>query len=432
LGELSKLFTLFSANFAPLNIEIFKKKYTCLLMGTNLLDLVKGQLTDALLSKAAGFLGEDSAATSKAMSLILPSVLGGMANKVTNADGASQLFGLMQNQDHSTDIFGSLGTLLGGGSATQGLLESGGGVISSIFGNKTSNIASVIASAVGMKTGSASSLLSIAAPILMNVISRNMGGGASSGGLVSLLGSQLPFLRSAGLPSALTSALGLSNLNLLTTPSLSAPKIAVEEGGIGKFLPWLILLAAALAGFYFFKSCNTQTPEAPVAAAVEAPIAPIAPIAPAIVETVKKLTLPSGDIEVKVGSFLDKLYNEIMDPKADLTKALTFDNVNFAVGSAQLTEGSKTQLDDLGKIMTAFPNVHIKVDGHTDNGGNAASNLKLSAARAASVKTYLGAHGVDGTRIATAGFGSTKPVADNATAEGKAQNRRIEAFVTKK
>jgi hypothetical protein len=62
LGELSKLFTpftLFSANFAPLNIEIFKKKYTCLLMGTNLLDLVKGQLTDALLSKAAGFLGED-------------------------------------------------------------------------------------------------------------------------------------------------------------------------------------------------------------------------------------------------------------------------------------------------------------------------------------------------------------------------------------
>jgi OmpA-OmpF porin, OOP family len=395
-------------------------------MGTNILDLVKGQLSEALMAKAAGFLGEDSAATAKALGLVLPSVLGGMANKAANADGATELFGLMQGDNHSTDIFGSLGTLLGGGSATQGLLESGGGVVNALFGNKTSNIASVIASAVGMKTGSASSLMSIAAPILMNVLSRNIGGGATASGLVSLLGSQIPFLKNAGLPTALTSALGLSNLNL-TPPSVSAPKIAVEEGGLGRFLPWLLLAAAALAGFYFFKTCNIPTPETPTVVEQN-----VGPIAPAVVETVKKLTLPNGDIEVKIGSFLDKLYNEILDPQADLSKALTFDNVNFAINSAQLTEGSKTQLDDLGKIMTAFPNVHIKVDGHTDNVGNAAANLKLSQARAASVKTYLGTHGVDGKRIETAGFGSTKPVGDNATTEGKAQNRRIEAFVTKK
>jgi OmpA-OmpF porin, OOP family len=397
-------------------------------MGTNILDLVKGQLSDMLLSKAAGFLGEDNAATTKAMNLILPSILGGMANKATNAEDASQLFGLMQNQDNSTDIFGSLGTLLGGGSATQGLLETGGSAVNALFGNKTSNIASVIASAVGMKTGSASSLMSIAAPILMNVISRKLGGGATAGTLVSLLGTQLPFLRNTGLPASLTNALGLTNLNL-TPPSVLAPKAVVKEGGLGNFLPWMLLLAAALAGFYFFKSCNLKPNEAPTPVAIEQNVAPIAP---AIVEQVKKLTLSSGDIEVKLGSFLDKLYEEINDPKADLTKALTFDNVNFAVNSAQLTEGSKTQLDDLAKIMQAFPNVAIKVDGHTDNVGNAKSNLRLSEARAASVKTYLSTHGIDGKRIATAGFGSAKPVADNATAEGKAQNRRIEAFVTKK
>jgi OmpA-OmpF porin, OOP family len=268
----------------------------------------------------------------------------------------------------------------------------------------------------------------------MNVIGKQLGTGATASSLVSLLGSQLPFLRSAGLPSALTSALGLSNLNLLTTPSLSSmPKEVVETSPFVKFLPWLLVAAAGLAGIYFFKTCNTKVPEAPVAAVVvEKPVAPIAPIAPAIVETTKKLKLPAGDIEVKAGSFLDKLYDEIMDPKADLTKALTFDNVNFDISSAQLTEGSKTQLDDLAKIMIAFPNVSIKIDGHTDNVGNAAGNLKLSKARAASVKAYLGTHGVDGKRMVTAGFGSTKPVADNATAEGKAQNRRIEAFVTKK
>ena len=222
-------------------------------MGTNLLDGVKEQLTDALMAKAASFLGEDNSLTSKAMGLILPSILGGMANKAANADGATQLFDILKGDDHRSDIFGSLGMLLGGGSATQGLLESGGSTINALFGNKTSNIASVIASAVGMKSGSASSLMSIAAPILMNVMARKLGGGATASGLVSLLGSQLPFLKSAGLPSALTSALGLSNLDL-TPPSVSAPKIAVEEGGWGKFLPWLLLAAAGLAGVYLFKT----------------------------------------------------------------------------------------------------------------------------------------------------------------------------------
>ena len=396
-------------------------------MGTNLLDLVKGQLSDTFLSKAAGFLGEDSSTTSKAMGLILPSVLGGMANKAADANGATQLFDLMKSQDNSSDIFGSLGTLLGGGSATQGLMDSGGGIVNSLFGNKTSGIASVIASAVGMKSGSASSLMSIAAPILMNVISQKLGGGATSSSLVSLLGSQLPFLKNAGLPSALTSALGLTNLNL-NTPSVPAAKVETEEGGFGKFLPWLLVVAAGLAAFYLFKTCNVKTPETPQVAMAQ----PTAPVAPAVNETVKKLTLPSGDIEVKAGSFLDKLYTEITDPKADLTKALTFDNVNFATSSAQLTDGSKAQLDDLTKIMKAFPKVDVKIEGHTDNVGNEAANLMLSKSRAASVKTYLVGHGVAESRIATNGFGSTKPVADNATAEGKAQNRRIEAFVTKK
>ncbi len=397
-------------------------------MGTNLLDGVKEQLTDALMAKAASFLGEDSSLTSKAMGLILPSILGGMANKAANADGATQLFDILKGDDHRSDIFGSLGMLLGGGSATQGLLESGGSTINALFGNKTSNIASVIASAVGMKSGSASSLMSIAAPILMNVMARKLGGGATASGLVSLLGSQLPFLKSAGLPSALTSALGLSNLNL-TPPSVSAPKIAVEEGGLGKFLSWLLLAAAGLAGVYLFKTCNTKVPEVPTAVAIQRPVVPVTP---AVVETVKKLTLPGGDIEVKTGSFLDQLYTEITDANADLTKALTFDNVNFATNSAVLTEGSKTQLDDLVKIMKAFPKVDIKVEGHTDNVGKETSNKELSQSRAIAVKRYLNSHGVDEKRIGTAGFGSTKPVADNATDAGKAQNRRIEAFVIRK
>ena len=123
---------------------------------------------------------------------------------------------------------------------------------------------------------------------------------------------------------------------------------------------------------------------------------------------------------------------EVIDTTLDPTKALTFDNVNFATGSADLTEGLKMQLDDLVKIMKGYPKVDIKIEGHTDNQGNEAQNKKLSENRAASVKAYLASHGIVGARMATAGFGSSKPVADNANEDGRAKNRRIEAMIVKK
>ena len=139
-----------------------------------------------------------------------------------------------------------------------------------------------------------------------------------------------------------------------------------------------------------------------------------------------------GDLQVKSGSFIDKLNTTIKDSALDPTKALTFDNVNFATGSSDLTEGSKTQLSDLAKMMTAYPKVEIKIDGHTDNVGAEEKNKMLSEARAAAVKKYLLDKNIDGVRITTAGFGMAKPVADNSTTEGKAKNRRIEVFVVKK
>jgi outer membrane protein OmpA-like peptidoglycan-associated protein len=66
------------------------------------------------------------------------------------------------------------------------------------------------------------------------------------------------------------------------------------------------------------------------------------------------------------------------------------------------------------------------VDGHTDNSGNAAHNLQLSQQRADAVKAQLIAMGVAATRLSTKGFGDTKPISDNATPEGKANNRRVE------
>ncbi len=407
-------------------------------MEINLLEIVKKQISGEILQKAAAFLGEDSGASQKALNAILPSLLGGVVNQSTSISSATNLINTLTTDGHDGSIFNSLSNLLNGGSATQGLLAAGDSIVKNLFGNKTSGIVDWIASYAGIKTGSASGLMSMIAPVVMGAIGKQiMGGQSGVSGLMSLLSGQTNLIKNA-LPVGLSSVLGLSNLKLETPSVVStaqAEKIAseahitvAEKSLLSRILPWFILLLAGLAGMFYLKMCNTKAPEPPQATAVTEVPQVTAPV----VDTIKKLALPEGDITVKTGSFLDQLYMEVIDTTLDPTKALTFDNVNFATGSADLTEGSKMQLDDLVKIMKGYPKVEIKIEGHTDNQGNEAFNKKLSENRAASVKTYLASHGIAGGRMATAGFGSTKPVADNTNEEGRAKNRRIEAMIVKK
>ncbi len=406
-------------------------------MEINLLEIVKKQISGEILQKAAAFLGEDTSASQKALNAILPSILGGVVNQSTSVSSATSFMNTLTTDGHDGSIFNSLNNLLNGGSATQGLMAAGDGIVKNLFGNKTSGIVDWIASYAGIKTGSASGLMSLIAPVVMGAIGKQISGSQTGvSGLMSLLSGQTNFIKNA-LPAGLSSVLGLSNL-ILDTPSVvstaQAEKIAAdahimvaEKSLLSKVLPWFILLLAGLAGMFYLKMCNTKAPEPPQATAVTE----VPQIVPPV-DTIKKLALPEGDITVKTGSFLDQLYMEVVDTTLDPTKALTFDNVNFATGSADLTEGSKTQLDDLVKIMKGYPKVEIKIEGHTDNQGIEAKNKKLSENRAASVKAYLASHGIAGGRMATAGFGSTKPVADNVNEEGRAKNRRIEAMIVKK
>jgi OmpA-OmpF porin, OOP family len=395
-------------------------------MSNNLLDLVKGQLSDSIIKKAADFLDDDAGASQKALNLILPSILGGFANKATSPEGAEGLLTSMNDSKMDGSMLDSLGLLLGGGSATHGLLKVGQGLVGSIFGDRVGQIANWLSAFAGIKNGTASNLMNIAAPMIVSAIQKQLGGNATAGSLTTLLGEQLPFLRQANLPTALTGVLGLNNLKL-TPPSVSEPKLEESVTGFGRILPWLLLLGVGLLGLLAWRSCN-KAPE--VITKVEEKVE--AKVVAADTIPMRKLSLPNGEMLVKVGSFLDALYTEITDATLDPTKAIAFDNINFATASAVITEESKAQLDDLVKIMQGFPKVHINVEGHTDNVGKAASNKKLSEGRAAAVKTYLASHGIEGGRIATAGFGSDKPIADNATEESRAKNRRIEAFVVKK
>jgi outer membrane protein OmpA-like peptidoglycan-associated protein len=105
--------------------------------------------------------------------------------------------------------------------------------------------------------------------------------------------------------------------------------------------------------------------------------------------------------------------------------------VQFATGTANLTSAAQAELNKLVSILNNdYPNVNILIEGHTDNAGKAESNQVLSEKRAASVKNYLVGKKVDAGRLSTVGYGQTQPIADNATAAGKAQNRRVEFRVS--
>ncbi|HRG53255.1 MAG TPA: OmpA family protein, partial [Bacteroidia bacterium] len=113
--------------------------------------------------------------------------------------------------------------------------------------------------------------------------------------------------------------------------------------------------------------------------------------------------------------------------KALIKKA--FENLEFENGKDIIRNTSYESLDALAGLMQKKPNWRLKISGHTDNKGAAASNLKLSKNRAEAVKKYLVEKGIDASRFKTEFFGSKKPIADNKTEEGRQKNRRVEMLL---
>ncbi len=119
-------------------------------------------------------------------------------------------------------------------------------------------------------------------------------------------------------------------------------------------------------------------------------------------------------------------------PKAAATATVTaagtwiFKGVQFESNSAALKSSSYPVLDELADYLNQRKDLTVEVQGHTDGRGNRAYNLDLSQRRADSVKTYLIQKGVAADRLTAKGFGPDQPIASNATAAGRAENRRVE------
>ncbi len=105
-------------------------------------------------------------------------------------------------------------------------------------------------------------------------------------------------------------------------------------------------------------------------------------------------------------------------------------DILFDSGKSDLKPEAKTNLSQMAEIMKKYPENVLTINGYTDNTGKAATNDALSAKRAQAVKEQLVASGLPESVIATKGMGPASPIADNTTADGRKQNRRVEIVIT--
>jgi outer membrane protein OmpA-like peptidoglycan-associated protein len=129
----------------------------------------------------------------------------------------------------------------------------------------------------------------------------------------------------------------------------------------------------------------------------------------------------------------DALAAQLADLQAKQTErgiVITFGDVLFNTDQAVLTEGGQRTVRKLADVLMQNPDRSVMVEGFTDSTGSAAHNLELSQRRAESVRSALMGMGVEGTRVATRGYGEAYPIAGNDTAGNRQLNRRVEIVLS--
>ncbi len=448
-------------------------------MSVNILDLFNNQVEGTLAPLAAGFLGESESSTRNVLETISPTLLGGVVQKGSTELGASSVLNMLKQDNYDTFVLNELsGLTADDGSKMNNIMNMGLPIVRSLLGDKVEDIIQWIAAKHEVKENSVSSLMSLAAPFLMGILGRvAKADNLNSEGLVSLLNAQSPYIRSllpAGLAS-ITNYTALNNPPPFTTPD--APVYApipdtvnvntsrpASGGGLGNFLPWLLLIIGIGLLWYFMRGCNDpdvddardntevimdSTKEdikdavdtikdgaSEVAAAFKGKVddlgnwvSDLGKDYTVILPNKKELKVNESSIERNLVEFIN---SGTTDEEMLKNKWFSFDRLYFRSEKSELVNSSKKQLDNIADILKAYPKVNIKMGGYTDSDGEESMNQKLSQERAETAKNELQKRGVGGNRIEAEGYGEQFPrCPDNDTRECKSQNRRIDIRITK-
>ncbi|KUJ56533.1 OmpA family protein [Chryseobacterium aquaticum] len=436
-------------------------------MSLNIIDLIKGQLGSALVTQAASQLGESESGISKAISGLLPAVVGGLAN---NSDNPTVLDAIS-----SAPSQGVLGNLLGFASENTWVQ----GLLASIFGDKLNGLVNSIATYAGISNNSSASLLNLVTGATVGSVGKYAAdNNLDQSGIASLLNDQKGIVSSL-LPAGLSLAslnvgdwakgYKFDNDNDMIKPTLTTPpphaeqKIevtkSIADGGTfpdrpttsegGSIWKWLLpLLLLIVVGYFLWKQCEkketTTTTMVGDSTMVDNDSSSVSTDTANTMTTTKTdedidlngtmLKGYKGGMEDQMISFLKSgAYTNAADDAALKDNWYNFDHVNFKIGSStELESGSQGQLENLVAILKAYPDAKIKIGGYTDKTGDEAKNKKLSADRANYIKDWLSKQGVGTQVIAADGYGSEFATVDaSATNEERAVDRKMAVRFTK-
>ncbi len=423
-------------------------------MALNIIDLIKGQLGPALITQAASTLGESESGISKAISGLLPAVLGGMANHADKPGVLDAITGAASS--------GMLGNLLGG-SSNNSLITT---VLTAIFGDKVGGLVNSISTFAGVSNSTSSSLLNMVTGATLGSVGKyaadnNLG----ASGVTSLLSDQKGIVSSL-LPAGLSLAslgigdmFGAPEMENVKVTAFDQPKVEVNRGGNvhttptpennnnegGSIWKWLLpLLLLGLAAWFLWKQFDKPAEQTVTNEIVADSTANMVNDSAMMVMPVNEMTdidlngkMIKGYANGMEASMINFLksdgYKNSTDDEALKDTWYNFDNVNFKMGSAtEIEAGSEDQVQNLAAILKAYPDAKIKIGGYTDNVGDAAVNKDISQKRADFIKTELGKLGVAAQVVDAEGYGSEfAKVPATASDDERAVDRKMAVRFTK-
>lgn len=427
-------------------------------MSENLLKSLTNMVTPGILSKLSGILGENESDLSKGLSSAAPALLSSLVDKSSNESGAKGILDMIKSNNLDGSMLNNMGDLLGNQDNTSSLMDQGGNILNSLMGNNSSNVFNIISRVSGMSSNSAGGLMKFLAPMLMSMIGKKVfSNNLGASGLMSLLGDQKGFLKGmlpAGMGSALGLSSGFSNLMESGKDAVSGAantvnreaKQAINKTKKFNFWPLLLGLLILLGLFYFIRGCGDDVVDG-VEKAAEKTTEAVGDAAKATKDAVVDAAESTANAVNSIGAFIsdatlkalsklkftagsvgENFYNWIKEG-GEGEKAFAFAYLNFPTGKATISNDGKQELKEFASILKEVKEIKVEVSGHTDNTGDEAMNLKLSQDRAAAIKAQLVSEGIAANRIVAKGYGSSMPISDNATEQGRKDNRRCEVKV---